>query len=243
MVEISWLGRVSYEAAWNMQKALVAERTAAALPDRLLLLEHEPVYTLGRSGKEAHLLLDEAQRAAAGIGLHWVDRGGDITYHGPGQLVGYPILDLKRLYGNRGLARPDLHLYLREIEGVLMATLAVFGVRGWRYPGYTGVWVDTPAGPRKIAAIGVKVNSLGISSHGFALNVDPNLDHFAGIVPCGIEEHGVTSLAECLSRPVAIQEVISPLVAAFASLFQVETRFATPFVSAYNEGEERRRET
>lgn len=227
-VEVQWLGQVEYAQAWDLQKELVAARSSERDDDdRLLLLEHPPVYTLGRSGRIENLLLDEEARRREGIAVHWVDRGGDITYHGPGQLVGYPILNLKRLYSARGFARPDLHLYLREIEETLIQALETFGIRGRRYEGYTGVWVDADEGPRKIAAIGVKVSSKGISSHGFALNVCPNLGHFDGIVPCGIEEHGVTSMAEILRRPVTVGDVLSPVVAAFAGVFRADARFVT----------------
>lgn len=226
-VEVQWLGQVEYAQAWDLQKELVAARNSERDDDRFLLLEHPPVYTLGRRGRVENLLLDDEARRREGITVHWVDRGGDITYHGPGQLVGYPILDLKRLYRARGFARPDLHLYLREIEETLIQALETFGIRGRRYEGYTGVWVDEEDGPRKIAAIGVKVSSKGISSHGFALNVSPNLGHFEGIVPCGIEEHGVTSMAKMMKRPIAIGDVLSPVVAAFASVFQVDARFVT----------------
>lgn len=222
VLDVEWLGRVDYEAAWEMQKAFVAERHTSPQPDRLLLLEHPPVYTLGRSGSRDNLLLDEAAREAQGITVHWVDRGGDITYHGPGQLVGYPILDLKRLFRARGYRRPDLHQYLRDIEEVIIEVLRQFGVSGWRYEGYTGVWVDGPEGPLKIAAIGIKVSSKGISSHGFALNVNPDLSHFEGIVPCGIREHGVTSLAKVLGRALTVTDVIAPIADAFCRVFQVE---------------------
>lgn len=232
MIQVKWIGRIPYAQAWDTQKELVAEMRAQGGDDQLLLLEHDPVYTLGRSGQEANLLLDEAARRQAGIALYWVDRGGDITYHGPGQLVGYPILNIKRLHRAQGLSRPDLHLYLRQLEDVIIGTLAEFDITGRRYPGYTGVWVDTPAGPRKIAAIGVKVNAGGITSHGFALNVDPDLSHFAGIIPCGIQEHGVTSMAQLLPRPVTITSVLMPLIDAFTGVFPVETRFVSPLVYA-----------
>lgn len=232
MLEIEWLGRIAYDEAWELQKELVAERAGEARPDRLLLLEHPAVYTLGRSGRLENLLMDDAAREREGIAVRQVDRGGDITYHGPGQLVGYPILNLKRLFHNRGYERPDLHQYLRDVEEVIIQAMATFDVAGWRYDGYTGVWVDGPDGPVKIAAIGVKVSSKGVSSHGFALNVDPDLNHFAGIVPCGIQEHGVTSLAQILGRPVSVADVIPPVVAAAARVFQLETTFVTPFVSA-----------
>ncbi len=232
MVEARWLGRIPYAQAWDLQKEMVAERQVQALADQLLLLEHDPVYTLGRSGQEENLLLDETARQRAGIAVHWVDRGGDVTYHGPGQLVAYPILDIRQLHQAQGLPRPDLHLYLRQLEQVIITILAQYGITGRRYPGYTGVWVDGPAGPRKIAALGVKVNARGITSHGFALNVDPDMSHFAGIIPCGIQEHGVTSMARWLHRPLAVTAVLPLVVQAFTGVFSVETRFVTPLVYA-----------
>lgn len=225
MLEVEWAGQVDYMTAWEMQKDLVAERKGASLPDRLLLLEHPPTYTLGRSGRLENMLLDEDALAAEGFSLHRVDRGGDITYHGPGQLVGYPIINLKRLQQRDGRSRPDLHLYLRQIEEVIIQALAGLGVAGWRYDGYTGVWVTCPDGPRKIAAIGIKVSARGISSHGFALNVNPNMAHFAGIVPCGIVEHGVTSLAALVERPLTVIDLLKPIVAAVANVFNMETVF------------------
>jgi lipoate-protein ligase B len=235
-ISVEWLGRVEYDAAWELQKELVAERQRQQVEDRLLLLEHPAVYTLGRSGHEENLLLDEAQREQEGIALYYVDRGGDITYHGPGQLVGYPILDLKRLFARRGYERPDLHQYLRDVEEVIIQALASFDVHAWRYDGYTGVWVDGDEGPEKIAAIGVKVSSKGISSHGFALNVDPNLAHFEGIVPCGIREHGVTSLARLLGRRLAVTDVVPAVIEAFSTVFEQRTRFVAAPLSPYNGG-------
>ncbi len=232
ILEADWLGRVPYDDALALQRQSAAEIALNAGPDRLLLLEHDPVYTIGSRGKPEHLLMSEQECAQQGIAVRLVDRGGDITYHGPGQLVGYPILDLKRYYGSRGLQRPDLHLYLRELEEVLIQTLAIFGVTGQRFTGYTGVWVDTSVGKMKIAAIGVRVNARGISSHGFALNVDPNLAHFAGIVPCGIADYGVTSLSQLLGKQVQVEAVIEPLLRSFRSVFMVETRFAAPLVYA-----------
>lgn len=227
-MQVEWLGQVEYARAWERQKEIVARRAQGSERDQLLLLEHLPVYTLGRGGSEEHVLWDEQERRKRGITLFRVDRGGDITYHGPGQLVGYPLLDLKRLFRRRGTPRPDLHRYLRDIEEVLIRTLDSFEIGGRRYEGYTGVWVDTKQGPRKIAAIGIKVSSHGISSHGFALNVDPDLEHFAGIVPCGIQEHGVTSLAQLLGRPMAVTDVVAPVIDAFAHVFGLRPRVVTP---------------
>lgn len=221
-IDAKWLGQIEYDAAWDLQKEMVAARLEdLELVDELLLLEHPPTYTLGRSGKLDHLLLSEAEWEAQGFAVRWVDRGGDITYHGPGQLVGYPILSLKRLFQVEGFDRPDMHRYLRGLEEVIIQTLAAFGIVGWRYDGYTGVWVDRPEGPRKIAAIGVRVNAKGISSHGFALNVNPDMTHFGNIVPCGISEHGVVSMAEILERPLATTDLLQPISEAFANVFEI----------------------
>lgn len=225
-IDVQWVGRIDYDAAWEWQKSLVATAAAGAadpnLPDTLLLLEHSPTYTLGRRGSLDHLLLSQAELDAAGFTLRWVDRGGDITYHGPGQLVGYPILNLKRLFARRGLSRPDLHQYLRDVEEVIIRALAAFDIYGWRYEGYTGVWVVGPAGPEKIAAIGIKVSGSGISSHGFALNVNPDLAHFEHIIPCGIREHGVTSMAAVLAQPLTTTDLIQPITDAFCDVFEVQ---------------------
>jgi lipoyl(octanoyl) transferase len=219
-LEIQWLNQVEYTTAWEQQKAIVAAKTADPhTPDYLLLLEHPPTYTLGRRGKLEHLLLSEAELAERGFALHWVDRGGDITYHGPGQLVGYPLLDLQQWYAAHGNGRPDLIHYLRNLEETLIRTLAHFGIPSWRYDGYTGVWTDSPRGPEKIAAIGVKINVNGISSHGFALNVNPNLAHFDHIIPCGISDHGVTSMSRVLQRPLYTTDILPHLLTNFSQIF------------------------
>lgn len=222
------LGLVDYAEAWELQKRLVADRADGHCGDTLLLLEHPHTYTLGRSGKIEHLLMSEAERQARGVSVHWVDRGGDITYHGPGQLVGYPIIAVvsHTVHGVESstqrdrIPQTDYVRYLRDIEEVLIRALAAFGVRGERAPGYTGVWV----GEEKIAAIGVKVNARGISSHGFALNVCTDLSYFAGIIPCGIQCRGVTSLDRLLGRPVTINEVAEAVVASFGEVFGFEMR-------------------
>lgn len=177
------LGTVAYRDAWALQQDLVERRRADRIDDTVLFVEHPPVFTLGRRATEEHVLLDAAQRAAQGIDLVAVDRGGDVTYHGPGQLVVYPVL---RLAGSRHVVD-----FVRVLEEVAIATLARLGVEGTRRDGLTGVWV----GREKIVAIGVRVGVGGITSHGFALNVDPDLTHFGGIVPCGLASEGVTSLA------------------------------------------------
>lgn len=201
-------GLVSYGEALTLQEDLVRRRRAGEVEDQLLLLQHPHVITLGSSGDTNHVLLDAAQRSLAGIELYETGRGGDVTYHGPGQLVGYPILDLKP-------DRQDLHRYVRDLEGVLIRALAGFGLRASRKPGLTGVWV----GDEKVAAIGVRVSSGWITSHGFALNVAPDLTFFDTIVPCGIRDHGVTSMARLLGETPAMAEVEVAVVEAMADVF------------------------
>lgn len=216
-IDIEWHGRVDYEAAWDWQKRLVAERKAdETLPGKLLLLEHPPTYTLGRNGRLENLLLSEEVLAKRGIGLFRIERGGDITYHGPGQLVGYPILNLRQVYNGFGLGR--VREYVADLESVLMEALARFGIIGRCHPKHRGVWIETGDSLAKIAAIGVRISG-GISSHGFALNVAPDLDFFSGIIPCGIKEYGVTSMAEQLGREVTIEEVLPCVTAAFETVF------------------------
>ncbi|MEX2487432.1 MAG: lipoyl(octanoyl) transferase LipB [Nitriliruptoraceae bacterium] len=199
-------GRVAYQTAWDWQRALVADRHAARAGDTLLLLEHPAVYTRGKRTDPDHVRWDAATRRAHGVDLVDVDRGGDVTYHGPGQLVGYPIIKLASIR-----AVVD---YVRALEGVLIDALADFGVAAARVDGYTGVWV----GDEKIAAIGVRVASGGITSHGFALNVAPDLAHFTGIVPCGITDRGVCSLAS-LGVDVSMDEVATAVEQTFAARF------------------------
>lgn len=181
-VTVDW-GRTRYREAWQRQDDLVAARLAGTAPDTLVFTEHEPVFTLGmRRGAEQNLVWSPPQLAAQGIEVVSTNRGGDITYHGPGQIVGYPIVSLD--------ARRDLHAYLRFLEQVLIDTVARHGLAAARREGKTGIWL----GSRKIAAIGVAVKRW-VAHHGFALNVTTNLGHFAGIVPCGITDGTVTSLA------------------------------------------------
>lgn len=185
-----FLGRVAYADASRLQESLVARLRGGEGGEHLLFLEHPHVVTLGRGAERAHVLLDEATRAARGIGIHETGRGGDVTYHGPGQLVGYPIIDLRP-------DRCDIHGYVRDLEEVLIRTAADFGVRAGRVAGLTGIWV----GERKLAAIGVRITRW-ITSHGFAFNVSTDLSYFDHIVPCGITGRGVTSLlAETGSAP------------------------------------------
>ena len=231
---VEWLGRRPYGEILEMQRALAAERIAGARPDTLLLVEHDPVVTLGRSTKREHLLLSEQALAARGVELFDIERGGDVTFHGPGQLVGYPIFDLQQ-------HRPDLHWYLRQVEQSLIDALATYGITGGRVEKYTGVWVENVVlraakdplvvaesgsfaalrtTPRKIASIGVHARSW-VTWHGFALNVSTDLSYFDMMVPCGIPQVTMTSIASELGRAVSLEEVANRVVAAFTSVFHL----------------------
>jgi lipoyl(octanoyl) transferase len=203
------LGVVPYAEGVELQKAHVEERRADRIPDTLLLLEHPHVITLGVKARNtlSNVRADAAERNARGVELYESGRGGDVTYHGPGQLVGYPILDLNP-------DRRDVHRYVRDLEDVLIRTVRGFGLDADRIAGLTGVWTSE----EKIAAIGIRI-SRWITSHGFALNVTTDLSYFGLIVPCGITDRGVTSLAARLGRPVSLDEVIPPLVTNFAHVF------------------------
>lgn len=211
-LEVQQLGVVPYTDALRLQEELVQQRRAGASHDTLLLLEHPHVITLGTSASTDHVLLDESERTLLGIEMFETGRGGDVTYHGPGQLVGYPIFDLKP-------DRCDLHRYVRDIEEALIHALAHFGLQCARKPGLTGVWL----GDDKIAAIGVRVSSGWITSHGFALNVNTNLQFFDSIVPCGIRDHGVTSMEAELQYSVSMPEVMDAVVNAFCQVFEFTT--------------------
>ena len=204
------LGQVEYAEAWDLQKKLVAQRIAGEIPDTLVLVEHPHVYTLGRSGHARNVLIDESALAGRGVSLVWVDRGGDVTYHGPGQIVGYPIVHLERL-------GKDIHQHVWRIEETLIRALADFGVEGHRESAFTGVWV----GDAKIAAIGVRVASW-VTSHGFALNVSTDLSYFGSIIPCGIAGRGVTSLSQVMGRTVGRAEAEDRLLRHFADVFEVD---------------------
>jgi lipoate-protein ligase B len=199
---------VPYAEALALQGDLVSDRRAGAIPDTLLLLEHPNVITLGTGASPDNVLADSAERARRSIELFETGRGGDVTYHGPGQLVGYPVLDLKP-------DRKDLHVYLRNLEAVLIRAADAFGVRAMPVAGLTGVWTDVG----KLAAIGVRVSSGWITSHGFALNVHTDLTYFDSIVPCGIHDREVTSLERELGRPVPMREAQEAVVAAFREVF------------------------
>ncbi len=204
---IDW-GRTEYPEAFERQKARVEQRRAGACGDALIFTEHAPVYTMGlRKGANQHLIWTEQACAQKGITVIQSNRGGDITYHGPGQIVGYPILSLQH--------RRDLHAYLRDLEEVVIRTLSTYGLHSDRREGKTGIWLGNE---RKICAIGVAVRSW-VSYHGFALNVDPDMSHFGGIVPCGITDGTVTSLAQELGHTVKIEEVKARLAVEFQRVF------------------------
>jgi len=215
-IEVRRLGTIGYQAALDLQAQLVERRKQGLIPDQLLLLEHPPVITLGvrtRSDR-SHVLESEAALAAKGVGLFETGRGGDVTYHGPGQLVGYPIVDLKP-------DRCDVHRYVRDLEEVLIRAVDAFGVRAGRIEGLTGIWV----GDQKLAAIGVRI-SRWVTSHGFALNVNTDLSHFGLIVPCGITDKGVTSLERLLGHALPMDEVAETVARQFAALFSGELTYS-----------------
>jgi lipoyl(octanoyl) transferase len=204
-----------------LQATLVADRQAGRIPDTLLLLEHDPVLTLGRNARKENVLLPEDALRSRGFALFETGRGGDVTYHGPGQIVGYPILELPP-------GRRDVHRYVRDLEEVMIRACADQGVIATRVQGLTGAWV----GDEKIGAIGVRL-ARWVTSHGFALNVSLDLAPFDLIVPCGIRGRGVTSLARLLGRPVAIEEVVSGLAAHFAAVFESQVGGGVaPFATA-----------
>jgi lipoyl(octanoyl) transferase len=208
-LDVRRLGRVAYADALALQHSLVDDRRAGAVGDLLLLVEHPHVLTLGVRGDRgrSHVLASGEVLAARGIALHETGRGGDITYHGPGQIVGYPIIDLRP-------DRCDVHRYVRDLEEVLIRTAADYGIRTGRVEGLTGVWV----GREKLAAIGVRI-ARWITSHGFAFNITTDLEYFNLILPCGIADRGVTSLARLLGRAVDCAEVEDRIVAHFCDVF------------------------
>ena len=237
IVEFRDLGRMDYKSAWEYQDVLMKENLALKagnmamesgdgrpgnedLPTRhyLLFVEHPPVYTLGKSGKMEHVLINEEQRSEKGIEFYQTNRGGDITFHGPEQIVGYPILDLEKFY-------TDIGRYLRELEEVIILTLADYGIAAGRSSGETGVWIeaDIKGRERKICAMGVRC-SRWITMHGFALNVNTDLSYFNHIIPCGIQNKKVTSLKEELGHEVSMEEVKQRLKRNFEKVFHAELK-------------------
>jgi lipoyl(octanoyl) transferase len=217
------LGRMSYKAAWDFQEAKLLEKTnlkregrADQIQSELFFVEHNPVYTLGKSGHEENVLISKENLEKRGIEYFHINRGGDITFHGPGQIVGYPILDLEQF-------KTDLGWYLRSLEEVMILTLADYGLKGDRSPGETGVWLDPDKKgfERKICAMGIRC-SRWVTMHGFAFNVNTDMDYFDFIIPCGIQGKKATSLQKELGHPVDIEEVKSRMKKHFAQVFQVE---------------------
>lgn len=237
------LGLIEYERAWKLQDEYADEIARGNRPPTLLLLEHPNVYTFGRKGRAENLLWDETQLQQKKVAIHWVDRGGDVTYHGPGQLVGYPLMPLgvpiqrtsESGEGGGCIPQADYIGYVRKLEKMLIVVLAHFGIGAGQLSGLTGVWVQADVysrcprckpedreKPAKIAAIGVKVDRHGISRHGFALNVDPDMTYWDGIVGCGLTGYPVVSLADLLPSPPAMQDVKRQFVASFGEVFDFE---------------------
>lgn len=220
LVYLKRLGRIGYEPAWQyqtklfekiIQKKLSGEKSTE---NHLLFCEHPSVYTLGKSGKMEHLLISEMELRQKGIEFFKINRGGDITYHGIGQVVGYPILDLENF-------STDIHWYMRSLEEVVIRSLLELGIKADRIKGLTGVWVDIQQNPRKICAMGVKT-SRWVTMHGFALNVNTDLHFFDYIIPCGISDKGVTSIQRELGEAVPLEKVEELLIKYFAEVFGAE---------------------
>lgn len=229
------LGLIEYESAWKLQNQYAVEITEGKRAPTLLLLEHPHVYTFGRRGHAENLLWGEEQLQKKGISVHWVDRGGDVTYHGPGQLVGYPLLPLGQVNVEDKIPQADYVGYVRKLEKTLIIALARLGVAAGQRSGLTGVWIQADVysrcprckpedreKPAKIAAIGVKVDARGISRHGFALNVNPNMDYWDGIIACGLSEP-VVSLADLLSPVPSMEKVKKEVITAFTEVFEYKT--------------------
>lgn len=228
-LDILDLGLLEYEPAWRLQDEYAAEIAEGKRPPTLLLLEHPHVYTFGRRGNAIHLLWNEEQLKEKGISTFWVDRGGDVTYHGPGQLVGYPLIPL----GQAGIQEKVEYVgYIRQLESALIGALMRFGVAAGQIEGKTGVWVQPDVHsrcprckpedrkkPAKIAAIGVKVDARGVTRHGFALNVNPDMSYWDGIVPCGLTEP-VVSLADLLDPAPAMEDVKDKVISEFRKTFE-----------------------
>jgi lipoyl(octanoyl) transferase len=228
-VKFKDLGLVNYKDAWDYQERVFSEVVERKIKNRklgpdeqvvtdnyLFFCQHSHVYTLGKSGKEDHLLLDGQARQERNVDYYRINRGGDITYHGPGQLVGYPILDLDNFF-------TDIHRYIRTLEEAVIRTLAEYGLEAGRIEGLTGVWLGCQPGgvPRKICAIGVKT-SRWVTMHGFALNVNPDLAYFSHIIPCGISDKAVTSMQMELARKIEVEDVSQRLKAHLATLFEMK---------------------
>jgi len=213
------LGLIEYSEANNLQRKLLHQRLDGKISDILLLLEHPPTITIGKSGKLENILASQEQLSKEGIAVFFTDRGGDVTYHGPGQLVGYPIIDLRR----RG---KDVHKYVRDLEEVILRTLRSFSISACRDINHAGVWVKED----EVAAIGLIIKRW-VSMHGFALNINPNLEHFSLINPCGFSNRRATSMSKLLGQEVSMEEVIERLVAHFSTVFDTPMELDTVIVA------------
>lgn len=245
ILDVLDLGLIEYEQAWKLQDQYAREIVEGRRPPTLLLLEHPHVYTIGRRGKKENLLWGESQLREKGIAIHWVDRGGDVTYHGPGQLVGYPLMPLAPLRSLQGaedkgegkIPQADYVGYIRKLEETLIVALARLGLAAGQRSGLTGVWIqadvhsrcprckpDDHRKPAKIAAIGVKVDARGISRHGFALNVNPDMEYWDGIIACGLQDEPVVSLGDLFPDPPGMERVKKEVMAAFQEVFEYEMK-------------------
>jgi lipoyl(octanoyl) transferase len=252
--EVFDLGLMEYERAWKLQDEYAREIAEGRRLPTLLLLEHPHVYTFGRRGKQENLLWGESQLKEKGIAIHWVDRGGDVTYHGPGQLVGYPLLPLggvrtlrvptsemqsQETLQSARIPKADYVGYVRKLEKMLIGALARLGLAAGQRSGLTGVWIQADVHsrcasrrckpedrrkPAKIAAIGVKVDARGVTRHGFALNVNPDMDYWDGIIACGLENEPIVSLADLFPEPPSMEHVKQEVSAAFSEVFGVELK-------------------
>jgi len=233
------LGLTPYESAWKLQDYLAAQIAAGTHPPTLLLLEHPHTFTFGRRGQAKNLLWDEVELIRRGIRVHWVDRGGDVTYHGPGQLVGYPLIPLSTSGLKIDPSGDSAHLpqadyvgYVRKLEEVLIRALERMLVPAMRIEGLTGVWVNLSrpqsperTQPAKIAAIGVKVDARGVTRHGFSLNVNPDMSYWQGIIGCGLEDSAVTCLADLLLEVPSLNQVSETVIQSFAEVFGYQLSF------------------
>ena len=234
------LGLIEYETAWKLQEEYAREIADGRRLPTLLLLEHSHVYTFGRRGRQENLLWGELQLREKGIAIHWIDRGGDVTYHGPGQLVGYPLFPLIPLSqrergrgeGESRIPQADYVGYIRKLEQTIIVALANLGVVAGQRPGLTGVWIQADVHsrcprckpedrrkPAKIAAIGVKVDARGVSRHGFALNVNPDMEYWDGIIACGLQDEPIVSLADLFETPPSMERVKQEVISAFRKVF------------------------
>ncbi len=225
--QVYWLGEVEYQRAWDLQNWLAERIAVGDQPPTLLLLEHPHTYTIGRRGGREHILWPPEEIQRRGIAIFEVDRGGDITYHGPGQLVGYPLLPLATpgWQGER-LPQADFVGYVRKLEETLIRALAFYGIEAFRREGLTGVWVNKAGGefrlPVKIASIGVKVDARGVTRHGFALNVQPEMVYWQGIIPCGLNGVQMAAMGDWLSPCPPVRDVAEQISRVFQTVFKIQ---------------------